>query len=379
MRYTHIGPCGSNLAHANAEYLHIERPPSSLVSWTVKFTGAVRDRAADLAPLVERELHSSLEYQSETMNAAGRNAPRVGACRCLSHRAAAGVRAASQQEAATAASMEDMLRATVLEHRDAVGAQHVVVVMSRGLGPFPSADALVAWCGGLPLLYEELQLRFPHAAAIGVSARLAAIRPFPFASGSAMTTVCVVTAVASALSALVVESVVLGVRNASNVLVRTLPDKGSPCLILCLEGVTAEQFPITVRDVVLSSLPPMRSIANSCLRSACLSDLPLLESIGEYAFAQCLNLSSVDLCDLPSLRSIGSHAFFLCVSLQSISFANFALLESIGEKALCECKCLSYVNLARRGPLLEEEYERTRSRLFGSQCTQNQPEHVLHT
>lgn len=50
------------------------RPPSSIVPETpeivkrafaavLSFTGAVRDRAADLAPLVERELHSSLEYQ----------------------------------------------------------------------------------------------------------------------------------------------------------------------------------------------------------------------------------------------------------------------------------------------------------------------------
>ena len=75
-------------------------------------------------------------------------------------------------EAVTAASMEDMLRATVLEQDDtttravdasAVDAQLVVVAMSRASGPFPSMDALLAWSGGLGPLYDELQLRFPHA------------------------------------------------------------------------------------------------------------------------------------------------------------------------------------------------------------------------
>ena len=283
-------------------------------------------------------------------------------------------------EAVTAASMEDMLRATVLEHRDASAedTQLVVVAMSRALGPFPSVDALVAWCGGLPLLYEEIQLRFPHAAAIGVSARLAALRPFPFASGSAVTTVCVVTAVASAPSALVFESVALGVRNATNVLVRALSQDGSPCPILCLEGATREQFPNMVHDVLLSSLPPLRSIApsafNKCmsLRSACLSDLPLLESIGEKAFAECLNLSSVDLSNLPalrciregafslqssilsnvdlsnlpSLRTIGKSTFWKCESLRSVSLANLPLLESIGEGAFGGCVRLSSVDFS---------------------------------
>ena len=162
------------------------------------------------------------------MKVADRNAPRLRVHRHVLERVAAFLtvrqracaRRASKAlwEAVTAASMEGMLRATVLEHRDASAsdAQLVVVAMSRALGPFPSADALVAWCGGLPLLHEEVQLRFPHAAAIGVSARLAAIRPFPFASGSAVMTVCVVTAVASAPSTLVVESVALGVRNTTS-------------------------------------------------------------------------------------------------------------------------------------------------------------------
>ena len=214
------------------------------------------------------------------MKFADRNAPRPPVHRhvlervayflAVPQRACARPTSMALWEAVTAASMEDMLRATVLEHRDtsAEGAQLVVVAMSRALGPFPSVDALVAWCGGLPLLYEEVQLRFPHAAAIGVSARLAAIRPFPFASGSAITTACVVTAVASAPSTLVVESVALGVRNATSVLVRALSQDGSPCPMLCLEGATREQFPNMLNDVLLSSLPPLRSIGASAFNKS---------------------------------------------------------------------------------------------------------------
>ena len=297
------------------------------------------------------------------MEVAERNAPRlrvhrhvrecVAAFLAVPQQACARRASKALWEAVTAASMEDMLRAAVLEHRDtcAVGAQLVVVAMSRALGPFPSADALAAWCGGLPLLYEEVQLRFPHAAAIGVSARLAAIRPFPFASGSAVMTVCVVTAVASAPSSLVVESVALGFRNATNVRVPALSHKGALCSILCLEGATREQFPNMVHDVLLSSLASVRSIAASAfskctsLRSVCFADLPLLESIGENAFVDCVNLSSVDLSRLPSFRAIGGFAFCGCASLHSVSFADLPQLESIGRDAFSFCVNLSSVDL----------------------------------
>ena len=177
--------------------------------------------------------------------------------------------------AVTATSMEDMLRATVLEQRDtrAVDAQLVVVVMSRvaGWSAFSSADALVAWSGGLGPLYDELQMRFPTAAAIGVSARLAAILPFPFANGSATMTVCVVTAVVSAPSALVVESVVLGVRDATNVLVRALSHDGSRCPILCLEGATPERFPNVVHDVL--RLSSSAGTVKRCLKTSHFSSI----------------------------------------------------------------------------------------------------------
>ena len=76
-------------------------------------------------------------------------------------------------EAVSAASMEDLLRATVLERQDLRNAYSLLVVaaMNRAVVPFPSADALVAWSGGLAPLFEELPQRFPRAAAIAVSAR----------------------------------------------------------------------------------------------------------------------------------------------------------------------------------------------------------------
>ena len=231
----------------------------------------------------------------------------------VSQRACARRASKALWEAVRAASMEDMLRATVVVDQGAqpVDVQVVVAAMSRASGPLPSADALLAllaWSGGLGPLYDELQLRFPYAAAIGISARLAAVRPFPFASGCTTMTVCVVTAAASDPSALVIESVVLGVHNATNVFVRTLSHNGAPCSVLCLEAATREQISNIVYHVPLSpSLPSLRTIVantfekcNKSLQSINLSNL-LLESIGDYAFACCAHLSSVDLSSLTSL------------------------------------------------------------------------------
>ena len=223
-------------------------------------------------------------------------------------------------KAVRATSMEDLLRATVLEQRDpsTPDVQLVVVAMSRVVVSFP-ADALVAWSGGLGLLYEELQLRFPHAAAIGISARLAAVRPFPFASGSSVATMCIVTAVAPAPSPEhAVESIVLGVRNTANVLVRVLSHDNTACPIVCLEGAAPEQFPRMIQSVPLSSLPPIRSIAPamfpqcSSLQSLCLANLPLFGDIGTNAFNGCPHLAIVNFNGLPSLRSIGPFAFHYC-------------------------------------------------------------------
>ena len=271
---------------------------------------------------------------------------RVAAFLTLRQRACARRASKALWEAVRAALMEDMLRVAVLEYQDAsaLDAQLVVVAMSRVVVP-RLMDALVEWCGGLALLYDELQLRFPHAAAMGISAHLAAIRPFPFASGSTVMTVCVLTAVAR--SALVLESVELGVPNAANVLVHTLSHNGSPCPILCLAGARAYH----TLDVFLPSLTSICRVETCAfkhapLRSVCLANLPLLESIGNESFAKCGDLSSVDISSLPSLRRVGVEAFKKCESLQSISLANLPLLESLDAGAFINCVSLSIVHLS---------------------------------
>ena len=209
-------------------------------------------------------------------------------------------------EAVRAESMEDFLCATVLEHRDTsnVDAQLVFVAMSGADSPFPSHDVLVEWCGGLTLLYEELQQRFPRAAAIGVSARLAAIRPFPFASGSTATTMCILFSLSSNLPSHAVESVVLEVRNPS-VFVRALSHDAAACPIVCLDGATLRQSTHTLDGVPLSSLPPIRCIAPSALRGE--------DSLRSAASRTCRCSTALTTVPLPNVRtslpwtSLGFH------------------------------------------------------------------------
>ena len=243
-------------------------------------------------------------------------------------------------EAVRAASMENLLRFTVFEHEDPSTAQLVVVAMSRAVGPFPSSDALLAWSGGLALLYAELQLCFPHAAAMGISTRLAAIRPFPFSVGSTVATMCVVTANPPMHA---IESIELGVRDAWG----DLSHNNAACPILCLEGAIPRQLLRMMDGTPLSSLPSIRGIQPSAfqqcasLQSVCLANVPLLECIGDRAFSECTRLTTVELSELPLLRTIGNSAFQKCTTLQSMSLKNLPLFESIGDQAFSECGQLS--------------------------------------
>ena len=240
-------------------------------------------------------------------------------------------------EAMRAVAMEALLRGAVLEHCPADADTQLVLLLVSRLSalPFPSDDALVAWSGGLAQLYEELQLRFPFVAAVGISERLATIRPFPFASGSTMLSTCIVTAIASTPLAHTIESVVLGQLRNTNVLVPVLCHDGAPCPILCLEGTTSAQLLRVPLSGLLStrSIPPSMFQACRSLRLLSLTNLPMLESIGDSAFTDCVQLSSVDLSNLPSLRSIGNCAFNNCESVQFISLVNLPMLECVGEWA----------------------------------------------
>ena len=103
---------------------------------------------------------------------------------------------------------------------------------------------------------------------------------------------------------------------------------------------------VDLSSVDFSSLLALRTVGEhafwkcKCLFSVSFVNLPLLDTIGDGVFARCARLSSVDFSSLPSFRTIGAYAFQRCVSLQSISFARLPLFESIGERAFAGCEPL---------------------------------------
>ena len=64
-------------------------------------------------------------------------------------------------------------------------------------------------------------------------------------------------------------------------------------------------------------------------------------SIGEYAFYNCKNLTSVSIPN--SITSIGSHAFSSCICLSSLDIPNS--VTSIGENAISDCAGLRSVTI----------------------------------
>ena len=126
--------------------------------------------------------------------------------------------------------------------------------------------------------------RFVNATALGISAQLVAIRPFPFASGWTVTTACIVTAAVSTPLAGAVESVVLGLQTSgsTSVLVSVVSHYNAPCPILCLEGAMQAQLPEMLHDVPLHTLPSIRSIASFALGHCVVADV---SELGELAVA----------------------------------------------------------------------------------------------
>ena len=64
-------------------------------------------------------------------------------------------------------------------------------------------------------------------------------------------------------------------------------------------------------------------------------------AVGEYAFRECPNLTSVQLSD--SVARIDPFAFYHCYSLQSVAFGNG--LEQIGTRAFADCSSLDHVTI----------------------------------
>ena len=297
--------------------------------------------------------HHSIGFASEQVHR--HVLERVAAFLSVPQQACARRASKALREAVRAASMEDLLRATFKyqdenKYKAADDAQLVVVTMSRTVGP--PQGLLAAWSGGPLMLYEELQLRFPRAAAIGISAQLFPSTIQPFTPGPATTvSLCVVTTVASTPPAHVVESVMLAVHNPS-VLARVISPDCAPCSMLCLEGVTPEQFPRMLLGIPLSSLPSLHRIEQralyrcASLQSITLTNLPLLESLGSSSFSECTNLATVELSALPSLHSIDGRAFFHCTSLHSMSLVDLPRLEIIGDHSFSRCGRLARMELS---------------------------------
>ena len=277
----------------------------------------------------------------------------------LSVQEQANVRRASKKlwEAVSAVSLENLLRATVIEYHDAlaVDAQLVVVVMSRAVLPFPSDDAAVAlWSGGLPKLYEELRLRFPCAAAFGISFRLMDLCPFPFANRTYFPAMCLVTTLEPTPPAHAIESIALGVCSSKGVspspriLVPVLERDGAPSALLCLEGApehahTVRHDAFALQQLSKIELPGLAHCGS--LTSLTLTQIDNLESIGEYAFSGCHQLARVCISQIDSLKEIGFYAFSNCRSLQSVTLRFLVSLKRIGVGAFRMCPNLAIVDV----------------------------------
>jgi hypothetical protein len=66
-----------------------------------------------------------------------------------------------------------------------------------------------------------------------------------------------------------------------------------------------------------------------------------VESIGEWAFANCSNLKEINIPN--SVKSIGNEAFYGCSSLQTINIPDS--VGSIGYEAFYGCSNLQTVNI----------------------------------
>ena len=86
----------------------------------------------------------------------------------------------------------------------------------------------------------------------------------------------------------------------------------------------------------------VKKLVERTLTSLTADDLYGLTNIGDYAFNNCIRLTSIELPD--SVTSIGGLAFENCKSLTSINIPNS--VTSIGINAFCFCTSLSTVNIS---------------------------------
>ena len=91
---------------------------------------------------------------------------------------------------------------------------------------------------------------------------------------------------------------------------------------------------LALNEDTLWELPYVyRTILDRSISGAYVNDS--VESVGDYAFAYCSKLTSVD---FPLVTSIGTYAFNGCSALTSV---NFPLVTSIGTYAFYNCSALT--------------------------------------
>lgn len=85
-------------------------------------------------------------------------------------------------------------------------------------------------------------------------------------------------------------------------------------------------------------------VLNKTVSSLTAGDLIGVTQIPNYAFQNCIDLTSVEFSS--TLQTIGSYAFSGCSSLTSIDFGENSQLTSIGENAFYNCDGLTNIDLS---------------------------------
>ncbi|QBO35256.1 LPXTG cell wall anchor domain-containing protein [Periweissella cryptocerci] len=117
-----------------------------------------------------------------------------------------------------------------------------------------------------------------------------------------------------------------------------------------LQTIGDGAFVITNLTNVLFDNPNLTSIGNNAFYNATnlttidFSSLISLQQIGRSAFFNCTNLQSVIFDDLPALTSIGLQAFSQCINLETFKFDNLDTLTTISDNAFFQCKKLNTPN-----------------------------------
>lgn len=120
-----------------------------------------------------------------------------------------------------------------------------------------------------------------------------------------------------------------------------ITDKNMPSFFYCKK---------TLKSIDLSECPNLKNIKKYAFEGSweleSFKASPDLESIGENAFAKCLNLKTIDLSQYPNLTTISPYAFYQSSGLETVNLNGCTKLETIGEGAFDECKRLKSIDLS---------------------------------